>query len=435
MEILQLNSKQLTSVKNYLLLDILPVARKGSSVFTANIVDRLSSVAVFWLIARIYGPFFYGQATTIFTICGLIDIIFQWGFPVFIQRETARSNAQIKKYIYKLVNIRITTFLVFIIIPVLYFSFIATSKVNFGSVGIITAAVFVNSVSQILVSYFYGLGSGAFVLKSVIYSRLLFLLSFIPVFIKSIPPEFILILFLIVYICQSVLLINKFGFSSTFFKEETGKDNRGLAKKIINECAPIVITSALVTFYDKIDVMIISNMRGYDEVAFYNIAYNIYKLPLIGFSIFFTPLFTAYSRKFHEKSLNYKESIRFGSVVFSISLITSFVLYASSGPVIEAVYGRGFSAAAEVLKYLSFSFIFLALNNYTNLLINSMNLNKENVKVFIGSLLINVVLNIVLVRKNGISGAAFATLITEMSVLVFQFFLIKKKLNIRYKFN
>jgi O-antigen/teichoic acid export membrane protein len=67
---------------------------------------------------------------------------------------------------------------------------------------------------------------------------------------------------------------------------------------------------------------------------------------------------------------------------------------------------------------------------YGSLLVASGKINKLNVVFGIG-LIINIILNLIFIPRYHASGAAFATFITQISVLGGQYYLTKREINIK----
>ena len=119
---------------------------------------------------------------------------------------------------------------------------------------------------------------------------------------------------------------------------------------------------------------------------------------------------------------------KYSYYILTISVSVSIALYFSSEILINLIYGEKYIPAVILLQYLSFSVIPLALNNLTGITMNGLGMYKENMYVVLFALLINIALNIVLLLNLGIIGAVYATIITEVFILICDAFYLKNKL-------
>jgi O-antigen/teichoic acid export membrane protein len=78
---------------------------------------------------------------------------------------------------------------------------------------------------------------------------------------------------------------------------------------------------------------------------------------------------------------------------------------------------------------LSLAIIPLALNNLTGITLNGLGMFRENLKVMISALFINILANIILLNTLGILGAVYATLITEVYILVMGIIYLRLKIS------
>jgi len=95
---------------------------------------------------------------------------------------------------------------------------------------------------------------------------------------------------------------------------------------------------------------------------------------------------------------------------------------------IENTYGEKYVPSAEILRYLVLALPFLFLNNLTGVTLNS--INKEKLAFFSTTTasVFNILLNLLLIKMIGITGAVVSTIMTELLVFLMQlFFLVKAK--------
>ena len=205
-------------------------------------------------------------------------------------------------------------------------------------------------------------------------------------------------------------------------------------KKILYSSVPIGIGIIFVLVYDRIDILLIERFISFEAVAVYSIAYSLYKIPYIISGVILTPVFTDLSKSY---SLNDKidphEILLVSLILLIISVAAILFVNIFGETIILFFYSTKYSFSIPYLKYLVFALPGLFFNNLTGVISNS--IRKEKIPMISNGFgaLINVVINIVLIRFYGLWGAVAATIISEYFVFTLQFTLLLKH-NFKYKF-
>lgn len=181
--------------------------------------------------------------------------------------------------------------------------------------------------------------------------------------------------------------------------------------------------------YDKIDILLISKLTDFDQTAYYNVAYGIYKSSAILFSFLFVSGFTEVSSIRESKSELKSFFKKYSLLLIEICLILTIILFFFSGLIVKLIYTDKFIDSVLILKILSFSLVGLALNNLTGIMLNGIGLFKENMKVTLTGLILNVILNIILIPFYGILASAVITILTEYFIFAGGYFYLNKFYN------
>jgi O-antigen/teichoic acid export membrane protein len=207
------------------------------------------------------------------------------------------------------------------------------------------------------------------------------------------------------------------------------KFNFNIAKSLLKDSWPLILSSVAIGIYMKIDQVMIKNMLGDTEVGLYAVAVKLsevwYFIPGIIMASIFPAIVSAHNRSEEEfnKRMGQLYFVMFWSSVL-IALSTTFL----AGPIIKILFGQEYIQSIKVLQIHIWSgiFVFIGLvvskflltNNYTKILL---------LGTITGSI-INIVLNIILINKMGVTGAAISTLVSY-STSVFIILFIKKTRN------
>lgn len=187
-------------------------------------------------------------------------------------------------------------------------------------------------------------------------------------------------------------------------------DNQ-LAKKLLMYSWPLIISGIMVSLYMKIDQLMLQNMRGVDEAGAYatvaqlSEAWNFIPIVIV------TSLFPAILNARRDDIKRYKKRIQhLYDLMVYISLPTALVITFAS-PLIYKLYKPEYAYAAPTLSVHIWSGIFVFLGAASGQYLIAENFNKLTfVRTGFGAV-VNIVLNLILIPKMGMKGAAIATLI------------------------
>jgi len=197
-------------------------------------------------------------------------------------------------------------------------------------------------------------------------------------------------------------------------------------KPVLKAAIPLGLAVIFNFMYDKIDVLLISKMKDFNEVAFYNIGYGIYKSATIGFSFLLVAGFTRISAVSNDKTAVkafFKDHLKIITIICVIITILMFIL---SNVIVNLFYTDRYSGASIVIKILAFGFIGMGLNNLTGITLNGMGFFKTVMYITIYGLIVNVLLNIFFIPFYGIKAASAVSVITEYVVFFIQYYYLRK---------
>ncbi|MFA7360223.1 MAG: oligosaccharide flippase family protein [Candidatus Kapaibacterium sp.] len=404
----------------------LKIFKKSRFVLYYQIVDKLFFFILFLILARLLSVDNYGNIVLLFSVSNILMFVFQFGLPVYLQRQVARNNVVDKSDLSSALYYGFTSFLISTFIMLLIFHFYYANT-NYSLIVILHSFVYSFYFISILNSIL--LGKREEKIQFISYSSVRLLSIILIISLLIVYPSIILFI-LIGLIGNIIIALSFYKFILNKFTpvRNTTRSLSNSLKSIFIYSFPIGVAAMVNFLYDKIDIIIISEIIDIEKVAFYNIAYGVYKSSNLLFSFILVSGFTRVSslslRKFAVKIFLRKYSY----YILTISVSASIALYFSSEILINLIYGEKYIPAVILLQYLSFSVIPLALNNLTGITMNGLGMYKENMYVVLIALLINIALNIVLLLNLGIIGAVYATIITEVFILICDAFYLKNKL-------
>lgn len=185
-------------------------------------------------------------------------------------------------------------------------------------------------------------------------------------------------------------------------------DSKVLAELLIQSW-PIIISSILVVMYTRLDQIMIMNMLGEEAVGVFNVAIRI--------SEFYIFIPTALATSFYPMIAQNDDAkaIRFYfDIVFVSSALIAIVVIIASYFMIPVLFGTEYIKSFNILCVVIFSTVFAMLGAAcTNVMIIRNLTYMRLVRAAIG-LSINYMLNIYLIPRHGIIGAAYASLVSQV---------------------
>lgn len=208
-------------------------------------------------------------------------------------------------------------------------------------------------------------------------------------------------------------------------------------KDILNNIKPIIvlfIPVISISIYKIMDKIMLGNMSSMIEVGFYENAEKIINIPLgiivsLG-TVMLPKMSNLYAKGNKEIGLKYiKLSIEF-SIFMAVGAM--FGLIGISSTFIPFFLGDNFISCIPIVSILSITLVFLSWANVirTQYLIP----NKKD-KIYVTSTIlgavINLVVNLLLIKSYGAVGAAIGTVCAEGTVSIYQTIMLKNELDIR----
>lgn len=389
------------------------------------LIEKLLYLIIFLYLARTLSPEGYGFIVTVSVFSNIASSIFDFGFGFYTQRESAAQNSSINSIVNKAISARILLLFLYLIITFIYFG--PALKNYIFIIGEIALINYIFSLNTIFVGVLYGRNKFKKVLYSLLKARsiLIILVAVLFSFLSKLNSIFLPLLIstiIFTYLCLKETGI-KFKFNFEF---------RQLSR-LIKYSIPFGLGVLFVWIYDRSDIIFLQKIAGLKIVAFYSVAYSIYKIPAIFSSLILTVFYSRLSNMFSEKlKLNKDEIVKIAALLIIIALIFIVIMYFLGGFLLGLLYGKKYIQSWAYLKTLSFALPGLFLNNLTGITLNAIKKEKQQAWGTFSGLIINMILCPILIVFIGIWGAVITTIITEYLVFIVQFNFIRVNLKNGY---
>ncbi len=379
-----------------------------------NISRLVITLFVGVYVARYLGPSSYGLLSYAISFVVLFSAIATLGLDNIIVRDLVRDEKRKDELLG-------TSFALKLIGSILLLGILAVAVRFTANNNFINLLIFIIALATIFRSFntidFYF--RSIVLSKYAVYARIIALVSSAIIKLLLIYFKMGLIYFAIVMAVESIILA--IGLITTYLKQKLSIFNWrikfDLAKRLLRDSWPLMLSTVAISIYMRIDQVMIKEMIDTKAVGNYAVAIKLseawYFIPMVITSSLFPAIINAKKRS---ERLYYGRLQKLYDLMIwlaiGIALPTTFL----ANYIIRVLFGVQYQGAVGVLRIHIWAGIFVFLGvasgkyliteNYTNIAF---------FRTFFGAIM-NVTLNIILIPKYGINGAAIATLISQFMV-------------------
>jgi len=202
---------------------------------------------------------------------------------------------------------------------------------------------------------------------------------------------------------QSGISLPIFGWRFSFY----------LARSLLKDSWPLMIGSISAAIYMKIDTIMVKQILGNGEAGYYSVAQRIsesflFLTVIITQTIF--PIITQ-ARKV-SLELYYRRISLLYDVITKISFFLCLTIFLGSEWIIKFLFGDSYFNSIPILKLYVWTSFFVFLSNASRVFYTNENLQIYTMCRLIIGAIVNVCLNIILIKEYGLIGAALSSLIS-----------------------
>lgn len=229
------------------------------------------------------------------------------------------------------------------------------------------------------------------------------------------------------YICVALLLYLTFrknkGPQLSFSKTK--------AKELLSKSYHYILAGMMVSIYGQTDKFMLKQMLDESAVGYYAISTAICGM----WTFVLAAIIDAMIPRIAELHKNNKEEYlkknrQLYTIIFYVSVFVSLLFLVFGKLIIKILYGDSYLPAIAPLKVITWYTAFSYLGTARNIWIVCENKQKYLKYIYVGAAIMNVVMNLVFIPKWGTTGAAMASLITQISTsIIFPFFIKDLRIN------
>ena len=386
-------------------------------------IGKLLRLILIVFVARTLGALEYGKFTFAFSFAMLFVVFSDFGISSIMVREFSKDKKKENTFssILSLKIILSIIALVFLIVG----SFFITQSIEIRKIiWILSIFIIVDSLLEFFYSFLRSRQKMHIeALAKICQSVLLFFIGFVVIFnfpnVYNLSFSYLISGFV-------VLLIFLFFFNFKVFKLKINFDC-SVWKNILLFSWPLALAGIASTVYSQIDSVMMGSWGYMVQTGWYNAAYRIIGVLIIPGAIMSSSFMPALSSAYVNSKDKFIKIYKYflDSVVFiSIPiLIGGFVL---APKIINWVYDSNYLPSIFAMQIL-LAVVFITYLIYP--LSAMLLIVNQQKKIFLATVLggiVNVILNLILIPKFDLYGAAIATLITYIFLLVLMFIFLNK---------
>ncbi|MGL5023147.1 MAG: lipopolysaccharide biosynthesis protein [Cetobacterium sp.] len=208
--------------------------------------------------------------------------------------------------------------------------------------------------------------------------------------------------------------------------------DKKVAKELFKIGLPLLPTFLIYWIYNSMDRVMINRMLGSTELGIYSVGAKVASISQL--------IYTAFAggwQYFSFSTMKDKDQVELNSKVFEYLGVISFILFIIVQPFIKLIFNLFFTGeytkGSEVFLYLFLSPLILML---FQIIANQVIIIKKSylstIALSVGGIL-NIVFNYILIKTDGISGAALSTLLSYIVSVLFMCYICYKYRLIKLK--
>lgn len=407
------------------------IAKNSFFLIICEVITKILAFILVIYLSRYLGDAEYGKYSFALAFTSFFVISSDLGLSTLVIREVAKNKGIVGKYLGNFLTVKILFSIVSFLGIVVIINLLHYPSDTVVVVYIAGTYTLITSFNELFISIFRSFEKMELemvvriIRESIIFILVIFLIHYnynlIYILVALLMSSVVTILF-------SILILQK-----KFIRIIPQFDHTFISISLKNSL-PFALTSIFCFIYFKIDTILLSMMTSDAEVGWYNAAYNIVFGAMLIPTLSANTLFPTISRCFETTEGNLD---KIGSLslkyLLIIALPMSLLITIKAEDIVIVIYGEAYKNSAIALQILIWSFFVMCICAIPTVYLSST--NKQHI-VAIGmglTALSNVILNLILIPRYSIVGAAAATVIVSIFEFCFEFYFLNKyviKINI-----
>ncbi len=383
-----------------------------SWMFMGQMFSLLMSFLVGAWVARYLGPENYGVLSYSVAFVGIFGFVASLGIDGILNRELIKTPEKRDVLLGTAFRLKLIGGVIAFLVTVISVMLFQTNPL-IKLLVILFAFTFILQSINVIGNYFNAEVKSKYNVRLTLISTIISSILKIAVIVFGKGVIWIILVYILDFVWQGV------GFMRTYkkygLKITDWKFDGGLAKEILNNSWPLILASAAGFIYLKIDQVMIGSMLGNKEVGIYAVAVKIVEIWYFIPGIICSSLFPAIINAKKTDALMYKKRLNsLYILMFIISVSMAVFITFLAKPIIQILFSTTYIEAIPVLKI----YIWSSVGFFVGMIVWQYLLLENKVHIIFGlnflSMILNIILNLILIPRFGIIGAAWVTFVTYL---------------------
>lgn len=409
------------------------LAKGAILVFLGSLMSKVFAYVFRALVARTAGPEAYGQLNLGLAVLGIATTISIMSLNKGLQKYIGESERDARDYVMSALNLSLPWGIFLGVVLFLSAEFIATNLFNSPDVApvikVLALVIPFHNLSRVSIATTVGFKTVKYrIITNQFFQNIVQILgaaAFLYLGYEAVGAAggwllgAVLSSFLALYYMET-----KFG--PILFSRE---DYTPVYGKMIRFSAPLFMSGIIGSVLGWTDTMFLGYFLTDTDVGFYNAALPIALMIMVPFNALGSlalPSMSDLSNRSKKDVADTLKTLERWTAVLSVPGFVLLVLF--SGPVLKLLFGSEYTVASTALIILSFGYLFNSTTGHLGDTLKAYEYTDLMFKNTMAKLLLNVPLNILLIPRYGIEGAAVATaasvlLVNSLLVLEAKYYL------------
>lgn len=403
------------------------IARNTVFVTIGNLTLKALNFVFAVYIVRSLGDARFGQYSTVLAFVGLFQIFAELGVSQYVRREIARDRSKTQAYVWNLLVIR------------LLLAFVGIGAITGGAYALgyppeLVLGIFIYTFGFILSAIDVPLDTVLWANERMDYLTLMNIASQVTFIVFGALFLFSGLSFVWLIIASLISILPRiaiaaWAISKHAFLKWKFEVNSHIWWLLIRAGIPFGLISLALTIDYSVDTLMLERFVEYEEVGWYNVAYQLTRSLLFFFSGFSVAMVPSLSRTYIQDRQAverwYYRSVKF-IVLSSIPIALGGMLVAF--PLVDFLFTEEFTPSAMALRIIIWDLPFLMFASFCGNMTTVVAEEKSAARVYGISAVANIVLNLIFIPRFGFLGAAATTVVTDIVISIQFYFLLKRKL-------
>jgi len=362
------------------------------------------------------GPAIFGVFSFLTAVVISANCLSSLGLDVWMVREITKAPEKAKQYLSSILGLKTGTSLITIALIFLIFRATDLPESTLHLLWILSVSLIFNTISQTL--WHYGDCFKEFIYHSFLWATSNIIKSLTGIVLVLLYRDLELLIVGIVF-AEALALILSIYIIRQKFGRFAPQFQFSVWWNFLRRSGPIGMGVIFSVLYFRLDIVMLQLMTDERIVGFYSAAYRLFEVVVVLPHSLMIVLFPSLVEEFHTDPRKFKISFKKAFTVYLVvGSSIALVFFKFSNEIISLIYGNAFLFSVQLLEVLAIavalSFLIFLLSNI--LIVSGREMT--NAWNLMGATALNIILNLAWIPAHGALGAAWATVVCEMALIL-----------------